>query len=658
MTEQPKSPEWDRIRLRLIQREADVNRLMRRLASLDTWNRTSTDLATSISNLSRRCDAIMELAKALVDRLGYDRAGIRWGTDIVEYGSSGDEVVVHRETIVTSSSEDSIHVEASYAATRSADLEEDLAARLANLCGMLRHPFDGFRLRLAVVAERDSLQQRVAEATSELVTALQHADTARAAAEQAARVRSEFLAHMSHEIRTPMTAILGHADLARNATVERDCGRVLASIQVIRSSGAHLLQLLNDILELARLESGQTQLALAPADIDSLLQEVESLMRVRAVESGLALRFNTQPSVPHALLDVPRLRQVLINVLGNALKFTRQGSVEVRTTWTAEDDDIRFRIEVEDTGPGMAPQALSKIFDEFHIEGSSSGGTGLGLAICRRLMQLMNGRISVQSTLGVGSCFVIEFQGQRGPHVAIRPTRSLSLRIAGTVLLAEDTLTLVDLYQAWLNDLGLTVVHAGDGIKACEAMETQPHRFDAVLLDMQMPRLDGYETAKQIRNLHPNLPIIALTAHAMPGERERTERAGCTDYLAKPFTRAALAEVLQRHVRPVTRRGRVSKMASSDRVLSGLMNEFLDDLRLREIEIRTGLAGDDVLLTRTAHRLAGSAATFGYPELTARAREVEECARTMDRAELSERTEALLDEIQLALSGTRAACKL
>jgi PAS domain S-box-containing protein len=375
------------------------------------------------------------------------------------------------------------------------------------------------------------------------------------AAEMASRAKSEFLANMSHEIRTPMNGILLAAELAcaDNLTVEQR-----EYLETIRTSGNSLLLLLNDILDLSKIEAGKMELHSAEFSVQDCLTDCLSLMRSRALQKNLDLTLRLDPSLPdHVEGDSLRLRQVILNLLGNALKFTQQGSIAVDVTLLERrGTQLQCRFSVSDTGIGIAPEKCSSIFREFEQADSSTtrrfGGTGLGLAISSKLVGLMGGVIDVKSQVGQGStfsftaCFSVSASLWASKHLAIetkapRPLQHLR------ILLAEDNAINRKLAIRLLERAGHLVVPVENGRKAIQTYLEQP--FDVILMDVHMPELDGIEATRQIRLLQANhgrvVPIIAVTASAMKEDREACLAAGMDSYISKPICTDELIAALE-----------------------------------------------------------------------------------------------------------------
>jgi len=378
-------------------------------------------------------------------------------------------------------------------------------------------------------------------------------EAARAEAERLARLRSEFLANMSHEIRTPLNAVLGLAQIGfRNNTGRPD---VMATFARILQSGKLLLGIINDVLDFSKIEAGKLLLEQAPVDLHSVIDEVVAMHLERAGAKGVALRVEKSPALPaHCLGDPIRLGQVLVNLLSNAVKFTEQGSVVL----SADLVDGQIRLDVADTGIGMPPEQIDRLFAPFEQAESSTtrrfGGTGLGLAITKRLIDVMNGSITVRSEPGRGTTFEVSLPyvpvppGQPAATPLPRPITS-EPRLRGIrILVAEDNEVNRLILEDMLTAEGATATLVENGKLAVERIERDgPSAFDLVMLDIQMPIMDGFEAADRIRRRAPGLPIIAQTAHALADEIEHCRAAGMVDYVTKPIDCERMVAVLRRH---------------------------------------------------------------------------------------------------------------
>ncbi len=394
----------------------------------------------------------------------------------------------------------------------------------------------------AMDSQNSLLEQRAAELAS-----------AKSAAEAASKAKSDFLANMSHEIRTPMTAILGYADLLDDAGITEEDRRQF--VQIIRRNGDHLLELINDILDLSKIEAGKFSIERSTFRLASVVSEVESTMRVRASAKDLCLKVEfgeTAELVVHS--DAFRLRQILMNLVGNAIKFTERGSVVI----TVRRLGSCAVIDVRDTGMGMTPEQVGRLFRPFTQADASTtrkhGGTGLGLAISRRLAEMLGCTLSVRSEPGEGSTFTLELPVAEAPATELIPEVSApapgrsgpegaGVPLSGRLLLAEDGSDNQRLLKIILSRAGLSVEIVPNGLAACEAVldgQRIGKPFDLILMDMQMPELDGYEATRRLRSSGVTTPIIALTAHAMESDRAKCLDVGCDDYLTKPIDRTRL----------------------------------------------------------------------------------------------------------------------
>jgi signal transduction histidine kinase/DNA-binding response OmpR family regulator len=533
--------------------------------------------------------------------------------------------------------------------------------------------------------ELDRLRSNLEEQVRERTAALQ---TAQEGALAASRAKSEFLANMSHEIRTPMSGVIGMTSLllgTRLTATQKDY------VETIRTSGAALLVLINDILDLSKMESGKVTIVRAPFSLAAAIAESLEMVAPLAARQGLELHRSRAPGTPEAIVgDLARTRQILVNLLGNAVKFTPQG--EVRVSLSArrlQDGRHEVLFAVADTGIGIPAEELDQLFVDFHqLDGSLArkhGGTGLGLAISRRLTELMGGRIWAESTLGRGSTFYFTLLGEAvtgplpQPAASPQPDREPARRAPDVplrILLADDHPVNRQVMLGLLEHLGYRADLAANGLEVLEALQHRP--YDLILMDVQMPEMDGLEATRRIRRLLPAARqprIVAMTAHAMTGDRDRCLETGMDGYLSKPVQISDLAAVLA-----ATSPG-VSGAAATEAVPAGqgaitddpLDYQALD--RLRElsaggrdvlgelIQTFSASSADDLETLRrltaegrwcdveeTAHRLKGGSGCLGAVRAAALCAAVEERVRAARTDEVGPLVAQLGQELERAWS--------
>ena len=512
--------------------------------------------------------------------------------------------------------------------------------------------------------ELDRLRLRLEEEVQERTGALL---IAKEEALAASRAKSEFLANMSHEIRTPMNGVIGMTSVLLETPLSAVQKEYL---EIVQSSGEALLVLINDILDFSKMESGRMEISRAPFDLRALIEESLKVVAPLAARQGIALRHEveretTGEETPEALVgDVARTRQVLVNLLGNAVKFTLKGEVRVGlSVRPLGGGRFEAHFAVTDTGIGIPGEELDRLFVAFsQLDGSPArrqGGTGLGLAISRRLTELMGGRIWAESTVGQGSTFHFTIPGEAVPPPPRRPAlplwrdRDLARRYPLRILLADDHPVNRQVTTSLLAHLGYEADLVSHGREALEAVEN--HFYDVVLMDVQMPEIDGLEVTRRIRRQlagRRQPQILALTAHAMSGDRERCLAAGMDGYLSKPVQIEALAAALE---------------AASPDPLDGAI---LDGLRsLREGEGLVGTLIQNFLLTSAAdlaaarreaeenrwtevglilHRLRGSSAALGVVRVAAVCQAIEERIRAARTGEGGRLMARLAVELELA----------
>jgi PAS domain S-box-containing protein len=468
---------------------------------------------------------------------------------------------------------------------------------------------------------------------------------AKAAAESASRTKSEFLASMSHEIRTPMNAIMGVADLLAKTSLSPEQDKY---VQIFRRAGDNLLNLINDILDLSKVEASQIELERTGFSLKDHLEKVIEMVAARAQEKGLALVCEIAPNVSTELVGDPtRLRQVLLNLLGNAVKFTESGEVSLRVTRDADATTLRFT--VSDTGIGIPGAKLAQVFERFTQADSSTtrrfGGSGLGLTISKRLVELMGGRIWVESELGKGSVFAfavpleVRALANRPAAVLVGTGPEPSLP-ALRVLLVEDSSDNRTITVAYLKDTPYRVEFAENGALAYETFIAG--HYDLVLMDRQMPVMDGLTATRAIRaweqaNGRPPTPIIALTASALKGDRETCLAAGCTAFLTKPIRQDALLQAIKEHsmaVQPLSNEEssrKVPLLKRANSIIADLTPEFLQNRRQDVITMLGALdRGDFETVASLGHGMRGAGGSYGFQTITDIGAALEQAAKSAD----------------------------
>jgi signal transduction histidine kinase/HPt (histidine-containing phosphotransfer) domain-containing protein/ActR/RegA family two-component response regulator len=377
------------------------------------------------------------------------------------------------------------------------------------------------------------------------------------AAEAAARAKGEFLANMSHEIRTPMTAILGFTTLALKREVPP---KVKDYLQKIDAAGQSLLGVINDILDFSKMDAGKLELEAIPFNLNEVLLRVRDLFAEQARAKGISLLVAAEQGMPDFVVGDPsRLAQILVNLVSNAVKFTKEGEVALEVSvHERRDDEVLLSFEVRDTGIGMAQAQIDRLFQAFSQADTSTtrhyGGTGLGLTISKNLTELMGGNITIASEPGVGTIFVVMVTfpvaaTASAPQAFVSPAQSTGeVRLARhtRILLVEDNTINQQVATELLISAGYSVEVANNGVEAVHMAEAQ--QYDAILMDIQMPEMDGYEATRRLREgmRQPNVPIIAMTAHAIAGYREQCLARGMNDYITKPISPAELYRTLAR----------------------------------------------------------------------------------------------------------------
>ena len=512
---------------------------------------------------------------------------------------------------------------------------------------------------MAVQLERAyrDVQQEVTRQTSQLRQSNEELRRAKSEAERRSRAKGEFLAHTSHEIRNPMTALLGFSDmLIEGGGSEQDRQQWLQSIS---RNARHLSELVNNVLDLSKIEAGQMTVEKIPCDLPELIDQVAMLTRPQVLEKGVEfiVRFDT-PAPRHIRTDPLRLRQILVNLIGNACKFTDKGKIELIIGCDAAQEpggDCTIRCTVADSGVGMLPAQLAKLFKPFTQAEDSTcrrfGGTGLGLTISKSLAMLLGGDISVRSEPGAGTQFTVTLNG--GPidgvemvtsHVEPETTtpaaqKAAPIQLRGRILLAEDGRDNQNLISLHLRRAGAQVTVVDNGRVAVERLQSKS--FDLVLMDVEMPELDGCSATRLLRQRGVKVPIIALTARAMSGDRNECLQAGCNEYLPKPIDKTKLLSTVERFLSgketaghdalPVKladpqpdRAGRITSELANDPDLKDLLIKFVGLLPEKVKQLSELLAAHDLeSLRQFAHQIKGSAGGYGFPDVTVKAAQLE-----------------------------------
>ena len=477
----------------------------------------------------------------------------------------------------------------------------------------------------------DRLERLIAQRTKAL-------SLARDEAVAASRSKSSFLANMSHEIRTPLTSIIGFAELLQAAQVP-EAEKTDAAKTIVRN-GRHLLEVINDILDMSKIESNQLTLERIEVGLPKLLSDIEALASSRAQEKSLLFTIEHHLPLPPALQTDPvRLKQILLNFCSNAIKFSAAGEVRLDVRFDAAAGTVRF--DVSDTGVGMSEPELARLFKPFVQADVSTtrkfGGTGLGLYISRQLADMLGGEIGVASRPGQGSCFTLsvpvgmpvcsahmltsshDFDDFQRPAFQITAIEIPNL--SGRVLVAEDGPDNQRLLRSYLRQAGVEFDIVGNGRLAVE--RALAHEYALVFMDIQMPEMDGVAATLALRNASYRGPIVALTANVMQDDVALYRQSGCTDVLAKPIDRARFYAVLQRYVAAAAP-GVTSGDSGYERELAQLTAEFTNGLPATFAAIdAASRAADGTALRALLHSLKGTAGSYGFKRLTALAAEAD-----------------------------------
>ncbi|MBT4082003.1 MAG: response regulator [Gammaproteobacteria bacterium] len=478
--------------------------------------------------------------------------------------------------------------------------------------------------------------------------------------EKANQARDDFMATMSHELRTSLTVMLGSGELLAKSDLNLAQQQLLSSMDL---SGRSLLYLINDILDISKIESGSCELHLAPFSMVELITEMEKIFPRRASDAGITFSATTYSEFENFLIgDMPRIRQIMLNLCGNAVKFTGEGEVRLSvgliSPQGSSEEQCWVRLVVEDDGIGMPPEVVEKLFKPFQQADSSisrrHGGTGLGLHIIWKMIQLMGGEVRVESSDGIGSRFEVDLPLQQGEPLGEEEASGEDEvhYFRGHVLVAEDTREVQLLVRQILEGYGIEVEIAENGQEALEKGLSKS--YDLILMDMQMPVMDGIEATTLLRQSFCQVPIVALTANVMQVHRNKFSQAGCNDFLSKPIEQEALQRVLGEYLERVSAEeaAELTDYSQEMVVSDELKQVFLESTSQRQLEIQEALKSSSWDKVRAAaHNIKGSAANFGYPELTDLARVVcDSVDQLRDDAEIAEETEALNQALTNALN--------
>ena len=472
---------------------------------------------------------------------------------------------------------------------------------------------------------------------------------------QASHAKDNFLASMSHELRTPLASIIGNSELLLqrlNNTKERELA------QQIEVAGRNQLALIRDILEVSKIEEGNITIDEAPYDLSTLLSEIKQLFSHQVEQAGLTLKVSEKEMPNHQLLgDAGHIKQVLHNLMSNAVKFTEQGSIQI-TAWSTTQ---QLHITIEDSGIGISPEIMETLFQRFQQADSSIsrrfGGGGLGLYIANNLTRLMGGSIEAHSTEQKGSTFQLNLPCKlsdlpayaRNTEASSTLPRNQAHHFRGRVLVAEDTPEMWMLIESILQSMGIETTIAKNGQEALELALANP--FDLILMDMQMPIMDGIEATTMLRQVGYVQPIAALTANVTQKHQEQFEQAGCDAFLNKPVDQQALLAVLRCHLQPAEEGDAALHSEVEELVISDELRQiFMDRLTTMVPSLKSALRYEQWDEVRSiAHNIKGSGSSFGYPELTVMGKEVCDAIDYEQLEQVTELTTPLLERMKQVL---------
>ncbi len=486
------------------------------------------------------------------------------------------------------------------------------------------------------------------------------------------RAKSSFLAKMSHEIRTPLTAVIGFAELSLDGGHPTD--ERTEALRTIHRSGKHLLSIINDILDLSKIEAEKFSVSTERASLFRILDEIGALAQMQAVAKGLQFDINYRLPLPRFIETDPlRLKQIIINLCGNAVKFTESGYVRINVGFDRLSDQLT--IEIEDSGIGMTQEEIGQLFQEFQ-QGDARinrkyGGTGLGLALSQRLAVLLGGNITVASNKGVGSRFTLTLKQKENTQELVYSLREIAIESAeslaasnaeeaqfeGTVLLVEDTPEIRNLVTMYLTRAGLNVHSVENGAQALAAVAA--NRFDLVMMDIQMPVMDGVSAMMKLQESRYPVPVIALTANAMKEERDLYQQAGFSSFLAKPVERSLLNQLLRKYLLPakITEAKPIrSTVDLNDPEMRALVVAFVEKLPdySRPIDA-AAKSGEWSRVQDLAHKLKGLGGSMGYPQVSDIAASILFQLKAENHDEVVKHVQRLGDVVARIQTGFRSA---
>jgi signal transduction histidine kinase/CheY-like chemotaxis protein len=484
----------------------------------------------------------------------------------------------------------------------------------------------------------------------------------RDAAEVANVAKSVFLANMSHEIRTPMNSIIGFTELAMDDTISPHTKDYLD--QIIENAD-WLLRIISDILDISKVESGKMELEHIPFDLHEMIAHCQTAIMPKAMEKGTQLYFYAEPSIGRKLLGDPtRLRQIIVNLLSNAIKFTNIGTVKLSSAIAGSTENtITVNFEVRDSGIGMTPEQMERIFEPFVQADSTTtrkyGGTGLGLSITKNLIELMGGKLNVESTVGVGSKFsfslsfdTVDISVETNDHKIAGATRLEKPVFEGEILVCEDNTMNQRVIREYLAKVGLKTVIAENGKEGVERVSFRKERgekpFDLIFMDIHMPVMDGLEAASRINKLQTGTPIVAMTADIMSNDKELSRQNGMPDHMGKPFTSQELWRCLLKYLKPAGKaENKKENQLDDDMELQKVLQLlFAKNNQKKFSEIAGALeAGDIKLAHRLAHTLKSNAGQIGKKQLQLAATNVEQALKNGENLVTKEQLQTLETEL-------------